>query len=99
MPAAGGRVAGRCDHCGRAVYGTRHTRTDYTVDYYSLYGGHGEVVPLPGDERGRGQTYVRLLDRFDVISCADCYRRAEIRAERERRFRPERSGGEETNDA
>ena len=95
MGMPGGRIEGHCDHCGRAVRATQHTRGDASVDYYTLYAGHGEVVTLAGDERVRGQTYVRLLDRFVVTSCVDCYRRPEVRAERERRFRPEREAAEE----
>ena len=80
----------RCDHCGRAVHETQHTRTSYTVDYYSLHSGNGEVCSFAGELGQRGGTYVKLLDRFDVITCAECYRQAEIQAERERRFQPER---------
>ena len=80
----------RCDHCGRAVHETQHTRTSYTVDYYSLHSGHGEVCSFIGEDGQRGATYVRLLDRFDVVTCAQCYRRAAVQAERDRRFRPER---------
>ncbi len=99
MAAQEGRIEGRCETCGRPVYATRHTRTDCRVDYYTLFSGHGEVTELAGDERTRGQTYVRLLDRFDVITCADCYQRPEVQAERERRFRPEREASAETDEA
>jgi hypothetical protein len=85
----------RCDHCGRPVRETQHTRTAYRVDYYSLYSGRGEVCPLIGDEGLRGGTYVRLLDRFDVVTCADCYSRRAVQEERERRFHPEREPDEE----
>ena len=74
----------RCDHCGRAVRETQHTRTSYTVDYYSVYGGNGEVCSFAGELGQRGGTYVKLLDRFD------CYRLESIQAERDRRFQPER---------
>ena len=33
---------------------------------------------------------VRLLDRFDVITCSDCYRQAAVQTERDRQFQPER---------
>jgi hypothetical protein len=99
MAAPQGRIEGRCETCGRPVFATQHTRGDYQVDYYSLYSGHGEVTALAGDERTRGQTYVRLIDRFDVITCADCYQRPEVQAERERRFRPEREASAETDEA
>ncbi|MFN8642005.1 MAG: hypothetical protein U0802_10215 [Candidatus Binatia bacterium] len=79
----------RCDHCGRPVRGTQHTRTDYQVDYYALHSGNGEVCALIGDYIHPDATYVRLLDHYEVVSCADCYVRQAVRDERERRFRPE----------
>jgi len=79
-----------CDHCGRAVHETQHTRTAYTVDYYSLHSGRGEVCSFVGEDGQRGGSYVKLLDRFDVITCAQCYRQATVQAERDRRFQPER---------
>ena len=79
-----------CEHCGRAVRETQHTRTSYTVDYYSVHGGHGEVCWLIGEDGQRSSTYVKLLDRFDVISCAQCYQQAAVRTERDRCFQPER---------
>jgi hypothetical protein len=82
----------RCDHCGRPVRGTQHTRSDYRVDYYAVHGGRGEICPLIGNYAGAGGTYVRLLDHTELISCAQCYVRADVRAERERCFRPERVG-------
>jgi len=80
----------RCDHCGRGVRETLHTRTSYRVDYYTLHSGHGELCTVAGDDRQHTFTYVRLLDRFDVITCSDCYRQAAIQTERDRRFQPER---------
>lgn len=80
----------RCDHCGRLVSETRHTRTSYAVDYYSLHSGHGEVCSFTAEDGQRGGYYVKLLDRFDVITCVQCYRRPSVRAERDRRFQPER---------
>jgi hypothetical protein len=80
----------RCDHCGRAVRETQHTRTSYTVDYYTLYSGNGEVCSFTGEDGMRGATYVKLLDRFDVITCAECYRQAAVQADLDRRFQPER---------
>jgi hypothetical protein len=80
----------RCDHCGRVVRETQHTRTSYAVDYYSVHSGHGEICSFIGDDGQRGATYVKLLDRFDVISCVQCYGQAAVQAERERRFQPER---------
>ena len=80
----------RCDHCGRAVRETLHTRTSYQVDYYTVHSGHGERCTVAGDDRHTPLTYVRLLDRFDVITCADCYRQAPVQSERDRQFQPER---------
>ncbi|MEO8605242.1 MAG: hypothetical protein ABI629_21920 [bacterium] len=63
-------------------------RDGYWLDANRLCSGSGEVMALNGDERNRAG-YVRLRDRFDVITRADCYRRADVQVERERRFRPE----------
>ena len=84
-------VSLRCDHCGRPVRGTQHTRGAYRVDYYALHGGNGDIVPLIGDNVN---TYVRLLDRFDVVSCAQCFPLPAVQAELERRFHPERERAE-----
>jgi hypothetical protein len=84
----------RCDHCGRAVHETLHTRTSYRVDYYTLHSGHGELCTVAGDEHHHPLTYVRLVDRFDVITCADCYREGAVQAERDRQFQPEREPSE-----
>ncbi len=40
-----------CDHCGRTVRETQHTRSAYTVDYYSVRGGDGELCSFIGEER------------------------------------------------
>lgn len=91
---AGAYSAGmRCDHCGRPVRGTRHTRTDYVVDFYAVHGGRGEVCDLIG-HYAPGSTYVRLLEPANLITCVQCYRLAGVQAERERCFRPERQGEE-----
>lgn len=87
----------RCDHCGRPVRGTQHTRTDYRVDFYTLHGGRGEVCALVGNY-AQGGSYIRLLEPVQLISCVECYGRAAVQAERERCFRPERvveEGGKE----
>jgi hypothetical protein len=80
----------RCDHCGRPVRETQHTQSAYHVDYYTVFSGNGELCALPGEDRQHGGTYVRLRDRFDVVTCAECYRRAPVQDERDRRFHPER---------
>ena len=79
----------RCDHCGRPVHGTRHTRTDYRVDHYALHSGHGEIYEIVGDYDHHDTTYVRLVDHYGVVSCAECYPLPAVQEERERRFRPE----------
>ena len=89
----------RCDHCGRPVRGTQHTRTTYRVDYYALHSGSGEVCTLIGDYLHPDHTYVRLLDHYDVISCAECYPLPAVQDEHERRFRPERVAAEEAGEA
>jgi len=89
----------RCDHCGRPVRPTQHTRTDYRVDYYALHGGNGEVCPIIGDYARPDTTYVRLIDRYDIVSCAECYPLPAVQAERERRLRPERGRAEEAGES
>ena len=79
--------------------GTQHTRSDYRVDYYALHSGHGELCALVGDYGHRDTTYVRLLDHYDVISCAQCYPLAVVQAERERRFHPESELGVEAGES
>jgi hypothetical protein len=80
-----------CDHCGRAVRETTHTRSSYAVDYYSVFGGRGEVCSFVGDDGQRGATYVKLLDPRQTTSCAQCYGSAAAQAVREQCFRPERT--------
>jgi hypothetical protein len=84
----------RCTHCGRVVYETRHSRTSYRVDYYSLHTGAVEPVTLIVEDEDVRMTFQKLVTSTDVITCVDCYCAPAIRGERERRFRPERAGGE-----
>jgi hypothetical protein len=79
-----------CDHCGRPVRETQHTRSSYAVDYYSVHGGHGEVCSFVGEDGQRGATYLKLLDPRRVTSCVQCYGEASVQAARDRSFRPER---------
>jgi len=79
-----------CDHCGRSVRETQHTRSSYVVDYYSVQGGHGEVCSFAGDDGQRGGTYVKLLDPRELTTCVQCYGKASVQADRDRCFRPER---------
>jgi len=69
---------------------TQHTRSSYTVDYYSVFGGNGEVCSFVGEDGLRGSTYVKLLDPRQVTSCVQCYQQAAVQAERDRCFQPER---------
>jgi putative lipoic acid-binding regulatory protein len=95
----------RCDHCGRPVRETQHTRTSYTVDYYSVQAGHGELCSFAGDDGLRGATYVQVarpLRRHLVWSAigGKRYRRnaSPLSAQAQRRLaagKRERSGGEE----
>lgn len=80
----------RCDHCGRPVSVTRHTRFAYRVDYYSLHTGEVEATTLKTDDERESITVQKLLTAVDVITCVDCYRQPAVQADRERRFRPER---------
>ncbi len=84
----------RCSHCGRPVRETEHTRTSYRVDYYTLHSGHGELCSIGGDDRQHAITYIRLFDRFDVVTCVECYRQPAVRADRDRQFQPERDARE-----
>jgi hypothetical protein len=84
----------RCDHCGRSVKETRHTRTSYTVDYYSLHTGAVETCSLVTDDGEHRLTFQRLLRPEEVITCVDCYRRADVQRDRELRFRAELANGE-----
>jgi hypothetical protein len=79
----------RCDHCGRSVKETLHTRTTYTVDYYSLHTGPVETCSLVTDDGERRLTFQKLLSTKEVITCVDCYRRDEVQRDRELRFRSE----------
>ena len=79
----------RCNHCGRVVHETVHTRSKCRVDYYELHTGQVEAALMRRGEDGPVQVYQRLLVPEQVVTCADCYRNPVIQDERERRFRPE----------
>ena len=84
----------RCNHCGRQVEQTWHTRTSYKVDYYSLYTGEVEEALIKIDDETPPISYQRLLSSIEVVTCVDCYRDPTVQRERERRFRPEVVGEE-----
>ena len=78
--AAAGESGGlRCTRCGGAVEGTRHTRTGYTVGHYVLHTGKtGEATVRRRDDEAP-MTYRRLLEPIEVVSCARCFGRPEVR--------------------
>ena len=86
-----GRGEPHCNHCGRRVHETVHTRTSYRVDYYELHTGPVEPALLRHGEDGPVRVYQRLLAPELVITCVDCYLDPAIQEERERRFRQELS--------
>jgi hypothetical protein len=79
----------RCEHCGRAVAETTHTRSDYRVDYYSLATGDVEPCTLTSEDGQYRITFQKLIRPFEMVTCVDCYRDPGVRRDRERRFRPE----------
>ena len=86
----------RCEHCGRSVRETRHTRTAYEVDYYSLHTGPVETCSLVIDDGDRRVTFQKLLSAEEVITCVDCYARPEVQQARELRYRVELATDERT---
>lgn len=79
----------RCEHCGRAVVETTHTRNAYRVDYYSLATGDVEPCTLTSEDGQYRITFQKVIRPFEVVTCIDCYGDPEVRRDRERRFRPE----------
>lgn len=73
---------------------TLHTRTTYTVDYYSLHTGPVETCSLVIDDGERRLTFQRLLRAEEVITCVDCYAKADVQHDRELRFRVELASDE-----
>ena len=67
-------AARHCDHCGRAVGETLHSRTSYVVDCFVLHTGATEtaIVRRP-DSDEIVLVYQRLVRPALVITCADCY--------------------------
>lgn len=85
-------ITRHCDHCGRAVRETQHTRTSYRVDYYAMHTGDGEWTSFQGDD-GEPVPYVRLLNTVEVTTCADCYANPEVLERLDRRFHTEQDPG------
>jgi hypothetical protein len=92
--AEGNKIPFRCTHCGREVAETLHTRSSYHVDYYQLHTGDVQptTVARP-DDPGGTVTILKLSRVYVVVTCADCYRRPNVRQEREALFRPEQAQG------
>jgi hypothetical protein len=70
----------QCYHCAREVQGTSHTQKTYRVDYYLLHTGHGQweyFLNLKPDTPPL--RYLKLIQPIDVLTCIQCYARAEIR--------------------
>lgn len=88
MSAADSKPAIHCTHCGRPVAETRHTRSSYQVDYYSLRTGEVEPMTIKrGDDTAI--TALKLLTAYEIVTCADCYRTPHVQRQRESLFRPE----------
>ena len=80
----------RCHHCGRKVGDTLHTRSTYRVDYYTLHTGEVEPTTMArSDDPSDVVTVMRLVRACEILTCADCYRQAPVRRERELLFRTE----------
>ena len=70
----------QCSHCGREVEETRHTQKGYRVDYYVLHTGRTERIYIknPKDDLVPLH-YLKLTQPVDIINCAQCYEKPEIR--------------------
>jgi hypothetical protein len=69
----------RCSRCGAAVAGTRHTRTGYTVGFYVLHTGPTGEASFRRRDDEAPITYRRLLEPVEVVSCATCFTRPDVR--------------------
>ena len=72
----------RCTHCGRPVQPTTHTRESWRVDCYLQQTGEVEPAVYRRLEEGTGIEYLRLVRPELVVTCADCYRRPDVRTAR-----------------
>ena len=67
-------------HCGRELLETRHKPSSFQVDDHRLHTDHIEldflVNPKPDALPLR---YLRLIHPVHILTCVDCYARAEIR--------------------
>ncbi len=73
--------AGRCQHCGRAVRYTVHTREVATVDYYRTVTGTPRVDSIE-DPSGSGAALriVRVDEVRELLTCRDCWLTPSIQA-------------------
>ncbi len=79
-----------CSFCSREVEPTLHRRNgdpSYKVDYYRLFTGELSqvIIQNPGDESGDIEFY-KLSSAREVIVCADCFARDEVKQEMEKMF-------------
>ena len=96
MSVAASRLSLHCNHCGRPVGETVHTRSSYAVDYYVLHTGAVEPMTIQrADEPYGTVTVLKLIEPRTVVTCADCYRQPTIQEERDLLFRPELSSANE----
>ncbi|MBP1687582.1 MAG: hypothetical protein H6Q33_3725 [Deltaproteobacteria bacterium] len=97
MSAAGtSKLSLHCNHCGRQVGETVHTRSSYAVDYYVLHTGAVEPMTIQRADEPYGRiTVLKLIEPRTVVTCADCYRQPTIQEERDLLFRPELSSADE----
>jgi hypothetical protein len=67
-------AARHCDHCGRVVRETLHSRTSYVVDCFVRHTGATEIaiVRRPASDE-TVLVYQRLVRPAVVITCTDCY--------------------------
>ena len=82
----------RCHHCNAPVHETVHTRTSYRVGYYDLHTGRVEPATRQLSEHAGPESYLRLVAPVHLVTCADCYARPAIQAEREALFYSENTG-------
>ena len=70
----------RCFHCSREVRETTHTQKGYRVDYYLLHTGRTEWTFLKNPKEDMpALQYLRLSQPVDIISCADCYAKPQVK--------------------
>lgn len=59
-----------------------HRREVWHVDHYLQHTGEVEPAVFRRDEEGNPIEYQRLVRPALVVTCAECYRRPEVRAAR-----------------